>query len=363
MRIVHLSFTSPRPPVSDPEKWLAKVAFVNGVAEALTAYGEQTVIYNIDFRGEINRNGVRYLFPRYRKWQLTIPFSFVRYVTSLRPDVVVVHGLVFPGQVILLRRSLGSGVKIICQHHAERPYRDVRKYLAQRADRHLDAYLFSSKEQGQVWVDAGQIDSLDKVHVVMGTSSIFSPADKSAARARLGITARKVYLWIGDLDNNKDPLLTATAFRRYAQNHKDVALYMIFQKQDLVNQLKSVIDGDPSIHLVGRVLHAKLQDWFDSADFIISSSHYEGSGIAVCEALSCGCIPIVTNIPSFGMMTDNRSLGLSFNTGNVDELTHRLETSHNMDIAVESERVVSFFVRELSFAANAEKIVDIVRSI
>jgi glycosyltransferase involved in cell wall biosynthesis len=349
--------------VSDPENWLTKVAFVSGVAEALTVYGEQVVIYNIDFKGEIQKNKVHYLFPRYSRRQLLVPFSFARFVADLKPDVVLVHGLVFPWQVVMLRRAVGSAVKIICQHHAERPFKDFRGLIARRADREVGAYLFASKQQGEEWVRAAQISSMTKVHEVMGTSSIFFPQNKSSARSFLGIDSKRVYLWIGDLDKNKDPLLTANAFRKFHDTDNESVLYMIFQKQYLINELKIIADSCKNIKLVGAVDHPKLQHWFNSADFIISSSHYEGSGIAVCEGLSCGCIPILTNIPSFRMMTANGSYGLLYETGDEDGLVRQLEQSKSLDLKSESQKVLNFFKNELSFEANARKIADIVKAL
>jgi glycosyltransferase involved in cell wall biosynthesis len=349
LHIVHLSYTVPRPNYRDPNQWLDRVAFVTGVPEKLAGHGPQTVIFNIDYEGELQKNGVKYLFPRFKKAQLLLPFAFNRYVRKLKPDVVLVHGLIFPGQVIMLRETLGPNVKIICQHHAERPFKDLRRYLAMRADRSISAYLFASKEQGNEWVGAGQISSINKVHEVIGTSSIFRLTNNH----RDG----KVYLWIGDLDHNKDPLVAARAFARFSAG-KNVSLYMIFQQRLLEDQLRKIIT--PSIHLVGGVEHAKLQEWFNRASYIISTSHYEGSGIAVIEGMSCGCYPILTNIPSFRAMTDNGRIGRLFEAGDEDQLTNALEESFNSSRA---EEIVSHFHDNLSFEANALRIVNIINTL
>lgn len=351
--IVHLSYTRPRPPYRDPEAWLARVAFVSGIAEQMVPYARQTVIYNIHHKGEIKRNGVRYLFPAFDRWQLVLPFAYNRYISELKPDVVLVHGLIFPWQILMLRRVVGPAVKIICQHHAERPFTDFRRFIFREADRYIGAYLFASKIQGEEWVRAKQISSSSKIHEVMGTSSIFYPIKRIAK-------PKKVYLWIGDLDHNKDPILAALAFKRFASMHDDVVLYIIYQGMELVEELNLLVTNDTPIEGVGRVEHAKLQDWFNSADFIISTSHYEGSGIAVCEALSCGCVPILTNIPSFRMMTDNGSFGKLFRAGDEDGLVAALEETYNIDHDEESKKAIKHFEKELSFEANARKIMNVI---
>jgi glycosyltransferase involved in cell wall biosynthesis len=138
---------------------------------------------------------------------------------------------------------------------------------------------------------------------------------------------------------------------------------MIFQQQQLIDGLNEIVDTCDNIKPVGAVEHAKLQDWFNRADFIVSSSHYEGSGIAVCEGLSCGCIPILTNIPSFRMMTNNGGFGLLFEPGDEDGLCRQLEQSLSVDKQQESSKVLSFFRDELSFDANARKIINVVQSL
>jgi glycosyltransferase involved in cell wall biosynthesis len=343
-----LSYTLARPKYTDPETWLSRVTFVSGVVEKLVPFGKQQVIYNIHYKGVIERNGVNYIFPGFKRWQLLLPFAFNRLVRSLKPDVILVHGLIFPWQIIMLRKVIGPNVKIICQHHADRPFRDFRKYFFRWADKYVAAYLFAAKEHADEWVKARQIRSMSKVHEVMGMSSIFYPENKQ----RRG----KVYLWIGDLDPNKDPLLAIKAFNKFSKQHKDVGLYMIYQEAQL--DLKEHIGSN--INLVGKVEHSNLQEWFNRADYIISTSQYESAGIAVCEALSCGCFPILADIPSFRMMTGNGKIGRLFAPGDEQGLLQALEETISVR---DSEKIIDHFNAELSFEANARKIMNVIQQL
>jgi glycosyltransferase involved in cell wall biosynthesis len=210
------------------------------------------------------------------------------------------------------------------------------------------------------WVNLGQIKDKNKIRVVMEASSPFSPIDKKQAQATTGAAGSKNYLWVGRLDQNKDPLLVARAFAKSAKTRPDIHLYMIYQSQELEPELKVIAnESNANIHLVGKVEHDRLFYWYNSADFIISSSHYEGSGVAVCEAMSCGCIPIVTDIPSFRMMTANGTIGLLYPPGNEDSLLKAIMKSLTLP-ATESRRVLDYFNAELSFTAIAEKMKSII---
>jgi glycosyltransferase involved in cell wall biosynthesis len=365
MKIIHFSYAQIKD-CRDPETCLKRLRFLVVILESLSKYVESAGIFHITYKGKLEKNNVTYYFPDLNKWQLLVPIHFNRFVKSLQPNVIIVHGLIFPWQVIMLRWQLGKDVKIIVQHHAEKPLRDVRHYIQRWADSYIDAYLFCSLDQGKRWNDVGQIRNFGKIKEVMGSSSPFYPIEKKEAMSITGVSGDKIYVWVGGLDHNKNPLLTARAFLRLAKCNPSVRLYMIFQTFELLDELKSLIENSHRalefIKLIGTVKNEQLQNWYSSADFVISSSYYEGSGIAVCEAMSCGCIPILTNIPSFRMMTDNGRVGLLYEPGNEDALLSALNESLLLNENIKFE-VLRQFKEKLSPEANAKSIVAIAETI
>jgi glycosyltransferase involved in cell wall biosynthesis len=117
--------------------------------------------------------------------------------------------------------------------------------------------------------------------------------------------------------------------------------------------------GGNSVILVGQKPHEELQYWFNSADVFISGSHYEGSGTAVCEAMSCGCVPLVTDIPSFKMITDNGKCGLLYPPGDEDMLLSALIATEKMNMAEKRDLSLEHFGKKLSFKAIAANIQQI----
>ncbi len=361
MKVINISYNIPKPQYKDPEAWLERVSFSVGVLEKLAQYAETSAIYNIDFKGTITRRNVTYYFPRIGRLGLVLPFRFNTFVKRLNPDVIIVHGLIFPWQVLLLRAQIGGRVKIIMQHHAEKPLKDIRHFLQRRVDKYVHAYLFASIELARPWQVKGQIRSIDRVHEVMGTSSPFHPIDRLDAKQKTGVQEGLTYLWVGSLNANKDPLTVARAFREFIRIRDDARLYMIYQTFQLLHDLRSLVeDSGISDHviLLGQVKNSDLLYWYNSADFIISSSHYEGSGIAVCEGMSCGCIPILTNIPSFRTMTSDGSIGVLYEPGRPEGLLNALEKSLTLDREVVKAKVLKRFREDYSFEANAQKILQ-----
>jgi glycosyltransferase involved in cell wall biosynthesis len=228
----------------------------------------------------------------------------------------------------------------------------------------VDAYFFTGKDHAAPWIQAGLIRDVKKVKEIMEASSGFAPVPKVEARARTGITETNVYLWVGHLNANKNPLMVVRAFERFiAEKTRDAALYMIFQSDQLLEEIKGLLAANPAvaahIHLVGKVEHEELASWFSAADFFISGSFYEGSGIAVCEAMSCGCIPILTDIPSFRFMTGGLC-GLLYAAGDEDSLLAALYESSKMNKVSGSQQTLRQFRERLSFEAIAGEIQELV---
>lgn len=135
---------------------------------------------------------------------------------------------------------------------------------------------------------------------------------------------------------------------------------MIYQADELKPEIGKLIESNPdlqnAVEMVGEVPNKEMQYWYNSADFIISGSHYEGSGIAVCEAMSCACIPILTSIPSFRKMTGPGNCGLLYEPGNAGALLKALLKTTELDMEKEKANALQQFEQELSFKAIAEKI-------
>jgi glycosyltransferase involved in cell wall biosynthesis len=360
MRIVFTSYVYSSN-FSDPASWLRRIEGYVGILEALSQHHEVISIEQINYEGTYKQNGVDYRFLKENnKW---FPTGLNNYIKNLKPDVVFVHGMHFPLQVIQLIRKLPKNVKLFAQNHAEKPATGLKKFLQSFADRRIDGYFFTSLELGEPWIEAKIIRSPKKIHEVMEASSVFHPMSKVEARRQTHVKGDSVFLWVGRLDANKDPVNVVKAFVQFLSYQPRASLYMIFHTEELIEEIKNIIEPHKeNISLVGSMLHEQLQVWFNSADFIISGSHYEGGGIAVCEGMSCGCIPLLTNIASFRMMTAGGSCGKLYVPGNVETLLSVLRQTVEMDLEKEKEKVLNQFQSALSFQAIAERITQVLVS-
>lgn len=366
MKIVSTSYVN-TPEYTDPGKWLDRISFYTGLLEALAKQYQVESIEQINYDGKLERNEVTYHFLNFGKKKLYFPFKLHSYIRNLNPDIVFVNGFIFPFQIIQLRKVLGQKVKIIVLHRAERPFSGFRRYFQKIADRSVNAYLFVSAEFGDEWIRKGIIKRKEKIYEVIQASSAFHVGDKVLAKKMLGIVGFPVFLWVGRLDENKDPLTVIKAFTGYLPSQPNAKFFMIFQGDKLLAEVKKLINNAPrsreAIVLVGKVEHPQLQTWYNAADFFISGSHYEGGGIASSEAMSCGCIPVLTNIISFRKMTGPGKCGLLYEPGNADDLLSILLSIQEMNIETERKKTLEQFKEELSFESIAKKITNVINSL
>jgi len=360
MRIVHVSYARIKS-YTNPTDWLHKIDFFTGVVESMALDVETFSIHCIDHTGVVKKDNATYYFFKRTLLQVLFPREIHKLIRTLQPDAVIVHGLAFPWQVIQLRRALTARTRIYAQNHAETPLRFHKRFLQRWADQKINGYFFTAAALAQSWIERRQISSPAKIHEVMEVSSRFYPMDRGEARRHTPVEGVLNFLWVGRLDANKDPRTLVQAFMEFLAIEKRAKLYVIFQQDHLLREIHQLLDTKPGernqIVLVGKVDHDSLIYWYNSVDFIISTSHYEGSGIAVCEAMSCGCIPVLTDIASFRMMTGEGTCGLLFKPGNVHELTERLITCCSLDVASEKRKVLSYFHDKLSFQAIASKMI------
>lgn len=362
MNIIHLSYARCQEQY-DPVAWLNHLSFFTGILDSMKEHALVKSVHCIFYEGVLQRLGVEYHFLNLTKWESIFPFRINSYIKDLHPDVVIVHGLVFPWQLLLLRFVLNKQVKIVVQHHAEKPLRFHKKFFQKIADQYIQAYFFSSNDLATPWIKAGQLKNSSKVHEVMEVSSTFYPIEE-IQKATPDYTTR--YIWVGRLDANKDAFTLIKAFKQFVAIKAEVKLLIIFRGDMLLQETKHLLDEGGTtnqITLLEDVNHHELLQWYNKAAFVISTSHYEGSGTAVCEAMSCGCIPILTDIPSFRMMTNHGQVGFLFEPGNSTELKDALVKSTQVNVENEQKRVLHQYKSTLSFKAISDKMLHVINKL
>lgn len=288
---------------------------------------------------------------------LSAPPAILDAVAATRPDVVHVNGLGFPALVGALRARCGPPVRIVVQDHAgvTRPLRpglrgglDRRRWRAGLAG--ADAVSFTAVGQAEPWKAAGVLGP-QRVLALLESSTSLVPTPRDEARRRTRLSGRPLLAWIGRLTPSKDPLTVLDAFAATAAAWPDAHLAMIFQGGPLSGAVEAAVARTAGlgrrVTLVGAVPHRAVADYLGAADVYVSGSRAEGSGYALIEAMACGVVPAVTDIPSFAAIAGD--CGIRWPAGDRPACTTALLQAFAGDLAAESRRVGERFARELAW--------------
>jgi glycosyltransferase involved in cell wall biosynthesis len=359
MRIVFLSYNY-SPDIRSPREWLERIKYYTGWAECLANKYSIIRVDQINFEGEFSYHNIQYYCIDDGKRKNYFPLKLNRFVKKLNPDVVVISSFQYPLQLIQLRLLLGKDIRIIVQHHAEKPYTGIRKFVQYYASRKANALLFTSAETGAEWVKNKNLPAGKKIFELQEVSSSFEPFDRATASKITHTKGSPLFLWVGRLNQNKDPLTAVRAFLKFSELQSGAKMYMIYQTDELLGEINKLLPENPDacpVLMIGKIPHREMLYWYNCADFFVSASHYEGSGTALCEAMSCGCIPLVSDIPPFRKITGH--CGLFFKPGDKNNMLSKLIETGGLNLERERIRVLDHFTKNLSFPAIAKKFEEI----
>jgi glycosyltransferase involved in cell wall biosynthesis len=292
--------------LAEPEALLARYPTLVDWAEAVASAGAQVdVVQLFAYDAEVTRAGVAYRFVRSEPGLLACE---LRVLQSICPDVVHVHGLAYAPAAERIAGLLPR-TPILIQDHADSPPRSpLRRLALRRALRHVAAVSFTATELARPWIDAGVFARQLRVIPLIESTSRFRLQDRLSARAKTGLSGDPLCLWVGRLDGNKDPLTVLRGFARALPRLPDARLAMAYGEDDLLPAVRAWLRENPEaaarVSLLGRVPHADLEAVYNSADIFVLGSHHESCGFALLEALACGVMPVVTDIPSFRRLLD-----------------------------------------------------------
>ena len=290
------------------------------IADAVASSGTRVSVIQACHEDLTMRHGeADYFFLRAQRGRsIAASARFLRLLDVLRPDVFHVHGLAFAEDVRALRAA-APGIPILLQDHADRVPRFWRRPRMRRGLSFADGVSFCSRRQADPFRAAALLPPQSTVFEISESSSVFSCGDRDAARASCGISGDPAVLWVGHLDDNKDPLTVLEAIAAAARSSPGLRLWCVFATAPLLAAVRRRIDGDARLRervtLLGRVPHAHIETLMRAADLFVLGSHREGSGYSLIEALSCGLLPAVTDIPSFRTLTAQGSIGRLWPSG------------------------------------------------
>jgi glycosyltransferase involved in cell wall biosynthesis len=357
--------------LTTPESLLDRYATIRPFAKALHAEGARiTVVQRFHTNLDFWDSGIHFRFcadscqPALRRWE--IPGSFHSCVRAVcapgdvpGPVQTAIHlnGLLYPLQLRALRKSLPPDCSVVVQHHADGPWPAIVRPLQRWGLRAADGFFFAAQDLAAWWLDHGLISKRQSIYPIMEGSNNFRRQGRVMARVRTKMAGNPVVLWVGRLIPLKDPLTVLEGFTRILQHLPKAKLYMAYGSSDMLPAVRERIAASKvlseAVILLGKIEHSQLENIYNSSDYFVLGSHQEGSGFSLAEAMACGVVPVVTDIPSFRVMTDGGRVGACWRPGSPEAFADKFLEVMRQPLEQLSHEVHRFFQSQLSYKAIA----------
>ena len=140
-------------------------------------------------------------------------------------------------------------------------------------------------------------ERIDVVYEAADRETFFPEPDGESLRARLGKLVgsdRPYFLAVSCSEGRKNTPMLLDAYSKLLRRGSRHDLVLVWDPPDELRQRFARGEREGRIHFVGRQPDTALRDLYCGAAAIVYPSLYEGFGLPVLEALSCGA-PVITS--------------------------------------------------------------------
>ncbi len=340
-------------------------------AGALASIGYQvSVVARFGEDAELNRNGVRYVFindgkrPVLKRWEYSK--KLLNKIEQMQADVVHFHGFIFPVLLSKLLSRLGNDIKLVAEYHSD-PIFKFMKSNQKKSLQQVDRLIFANEQASAMWTNEfGFPADHSRICIECAPSLKFMP--RSEARSISGFKGGPVFLWNSRLIKRRDPMTVIEGYEQFLSKTEFSQSHFYWMVPDseaeLLKQLKEKVSASPVLKSAVTIIkerkpHNELAPYFSSADYILTGTMEDGYGYGVADAMSCGVVPIVSNISTFKQITDNGKYGTLWEPGNPNSLAEKMtelveDTYQNIDVV--SNEIVTHFRNKLSQEHQARQL-------
>lgn len=163
----------------------------------------------------------------------------------------------------------------------------------------------------------------ERISIVMNgvDAELFSPRDRDAARAELGLPSGPIALYVGNLKPEKGPIDLATAWAT-VKRHVPEATLAIVGGGPLKSECERIV-GDTAL-VVGPQPLERIPLWMAACTVLVLPSHTEGTPNVVLEALASGRRVVATRVGGVPDLITDAKLGVLVPAKDPDALADAL---------------------------------------
>lgn len=220
----------------------------------------------------------------------------------------------------------------------------------------MDKVVACSKSLQKVFTEQYGMNVIAVQNAV--NTDFFIPVDKdkkNVLRDSLGLPDKKtIYLVLGSLRERKNVGLIIDAFME--MDNQDILLLIVGMGPDYDTLTQKASDDD---RIIFTGMTSKPLDYLQASDYLVSSALAEGLPNTVLEALSCGLVPILSDIEPHKELVEGTSVEHIFNRYSKEELKLVLAASLSWDMVEQSKMARQLAVDMYGIDSLARKYMDV----
>lgn len=295
-------------------------------------------------------------FPFFDPFFLTLPFF------KKKPTVVTVHDL----------------TPIIFSEHFPKGIKGTIKWVVQKTLLSQAVQIITDSENSAR--DIASVINFPKAKIsviCLAADSRFQPIidQKQLSQVSQKYQINKdFFLYIGDINWNKNIPGLLNAFSLFRKNnplHKINKLLLVgsaFLEKDLreAREIRELIDSynlQTEVRLLGRIASDELRILYNLAYFYIQPSFYEGFGLPLLEAMSCGCPVLSSNKSSLPEIAEEAAI--YFDPTSIQDMLEKIQQAVFLPEEKYQERKQQSLVqsRKFTWQKTAQKTLEVYEKI
>jgi glycosyltransferase involved in cell wall biosynthesis len=245
----------------------------------------------------------------------------------LKPDILFI-----PNHLLVLFKVCPTVVTIhdLIEFNIQNKFNKLRtlyrRFIMPITARRADWIITVSENSKKDIIKYFRVDAKKIIVIPNGVASSFRPLDKKRCKSELACRytlPEQFILYVGTLDHpGKNSVGLINAFdlliRKYNLTHGLVLIGRPGFGYEAIIQRIEILNLKDKIVMTGYVPDEDLPLFYNAADVFVFPSFYEGFGLPVIEAMSCGTAVVASNSSSLPEVIGDA--GLIVNANDTDEI-------------------------------------------
>ena len=304
------------------------------LADKLYESGQEVCL--VYFTGEIVRRPVNKNINIYkvslstRLSALKSLYSVLKLVDQIKPDVI--HAHMFHANIMArLVKIFRKKIRIICSSHSNFEGGRLRMAIYALTENLCDIHTNVSNNASSALMQAGAVKNKKIITVYNGIDSKrykYDPVLRTSTRQQLKIADNtKVIMAIGRIDTPKDYPTLLKAFKIVVEREKDAFLLIVGDgpQREEIEGLAINLGINNQLQFLG--IRNDITELLNACDLFVSSSAWEGFGIAILEAMLCERPIVATSTDGAKELLKNNLI----NVGDYEALANKISYSLNLN--------------------------------